>query len=149
MRPWTALAVTLPVVASLGVLVLGACGTDAQGIETCRQIEEARCKRAPTCGVDLSIPVHRDSPKTDIDACIRWYHDACLHGLEVSDPGTPATQACVKAITTSASCDVVVHPESDPACAWLVPAPASDAGSDAPADAPPDGAAGASDGAAD
>jgi len=116
---------------------VGACGTDAQGIEACRTIEEARCRRAPSCGVDLSQPVHRDAPKTDVDACIRYYHDACLHGLETPDPGGPSVQACVAAIQ-SAGCDVVLHPESNPSCAFLTAATAADAGADAPPDAAPD-----------
>ena len=40
------LATVVP--ATIGV---GACGTDAVGIETCRQIEEARCRQAPHCPI--------------------------------------------------------------------------------------------------
>jgi hypothetical protein len=114
---------------------LGACGTDAVGVETCRQIEEARCRHAPRCGIDLGNPKHRDP---DVDACIRFYKDACLHGLATtSDPGGPATRACIDAIDRG-DCNVVLHPETDPACGWLVPPqppPPTDA-SDAPANAP-------------
>ena len=143
---WAFLASGLLVLGGAAAIAgLGACGTDATGIETCRQIETARCQRAPSCNVSLAIPVHRDSPQTDVDACIRWYHDACEHGLEVTDPGAPAAQACVSAIQT-ASCDVVLHPEANAACAWLQPSPA-DAGPDA-TDGAPDATADANDGAA-
>ncbi len=64
-----------------GAMLSSACGNDAVGVEACRTIEEARCKRAPQCGVDMSVPVHRDTPSHDVDACIRYYNDACLHGL--------------------------------------------------------------------
>ncbi len=122
--------------ALVAAVVLAACGTDASGVEACRQIEEARCRQGPNCGIDMSKPVHRDSPKTDIDACIRWYDDACMHGMMVADPGGPQTQACVAAINTG-DCPTVLHPESNAACAWLLPpnTPASDAAADGPTDA--------------
>jgi hypothetical protein len=114
---------------------LGACGTDAVGVETCRQIEEARCRQAPNCpDIDLSVPKHRDP---NVDACIRYYRDACLHGLAApADPGAVATKACIDAINRG-NCQIVEHPETDPACAWLIPPqpPPADA-SDAPADGP-------------
>jgi hypothetical protein len=132
-----------------GVVLLVACGTDAVAVEACRDVEEARCRKAPSCGLDLTKPVHSDSPGSDVDACIRFYRDACLHGLATDkDPGGPAVQACVDFIQGSTDCDVVKHPEAYPACAWLVPpAPVPDAG-DAP-DAEVDGSsADASDDAA-
>jgi hypothetical protein len=119
-----------------------ACGTDAVGVETCRQVEEARCRQAPKCPeIDLSKPRHRDTPNSDVDACIRFYRDACLHGLATNaDPGALSLRQCVDAINRG-DCAVVEHPESDPACFWLVPpqppAPPADA-SDAPVDAPAD-----------
>jgi hypothetical protein len=120
-----------------GVAWTGACGTDAVGVETCRQIEEARCRRAPSCPnttIDLTVPKHSDN---DVDACIRYYRDACLHGLQTTaDPGADKTKACIDAINRD--CAIVEHPENDPACQWLTPPqppPAPDA-SDAPSDAP-------------
>lgn len=135
------------VVATLATVLVSAlaCGTDAVGIQSCRNIEHARCRRAAGCGIDLTVPVHRDSPNSDVDACIRFYDDACLHGLAApSDPGNVAVQACVMAIETG-SCDVVKTPESSPACAFLVPpaTPATDAAADtAPTDAGPTDASG-------
>jgi hypothetical protein len=133
-RKWLGSAL-LAVLGGVGALI-AACGTDAVGVETCRQIEEARCRSAPNCpDINLSVPVHRGSPGTDIDACIRYYHDACLHGLVASDPGGPATKACVDAINAG-DCKVVEHPETVTACAWLTP----------PAPAPADAAAEAAEG---
>jgi hypothetical protein len=121
-----------------GVAWLGACGTDAVGVETCRQIEEARCQQAPKCpDIDLGNPKHRGP---DVEACVRFYRDACLHGLETtSDPGPngPQTKACIEAINKG-NCNIVKDPTQDPACAWLIPPqpPAAADASDAPADAP-------------
>jgi len=145
----------VPLLAALalgGAAVVAACGTDAQGVEACRQVEEARCRHAPGCsGVDLGVPPHRDAPKEDVDACIRWYHDACLHGLGVQDPGGPSVQACVASIDTG-DCTIVAHPETAAACSWLIPpnTPINDAGdagdaADALPDAPPDAADDAAD----
>ncbi len=92
------------------------CGTNATGVDACRQIEGARCRRAPACGIPLQPPYH--TAGNDVDACIRFYDLACLHGLAVSDPGSAAIQACTSAINNN-GCGVVQHPESDTACAWL------------------------------
>lgn len=125
---------------TMGVSGVIACGTDPVGVESCRQIERARCENAPACGIDLSKPVHRgDTPELAVAACIRYYDDACLHGLvTTSDPGSIQVQACVEAINTG-DCSVVVKPESSPACAFLVP-PAPPAPAPVPA-APADAAA--------
>lgn len=114
-----------------------ACGNDAVGVETCRQVETARCQQAPHCpNINLGTPVHRDSPATDIEACTRYYRDACLHGLETTtDPGSVVAKACVDAISLG-DCAVVYHPETHPSCAWLIPpAAAVDAAAAAMADA--------------
>ncbi len=132
-RPLTKLVAVCA--AALGISVaVAACGTDAVGVETCRQVESARCAQAPKCtDINLGSPVHRDSPQTDVDACVRFYHEACLHGLAVKDPGAVATKACIEAINTG-DCTVVVHPEAHPSCAWLIPpaVAAADAGPDGP-----------------
>jgi hypothetical protein len=114
----------LLVVAAFGTALMSAlaCGTDPVGVETCRKIERARCENAPACGVDLSQPTHRgDSPELSVAACIRFYDDACLHGLAApTDPGNVQTQACIDAINTD-DCSVVKTPESHPSCVFLVP----------------------------
>lgn len=121
--------------AAIGVAVVVACGTDATGIETCRKVETARCEAAPACNVSLASPPH---PSGDVQGCIDFYHDACLHGLEVDDPGGPSADACVKAIQGASAnnhCEYVLHPELATECAWLLPAaPVDDAGTDADAD---------------
>lgn len=123
--------------AALAAVVMSlSCGTDAVGVEACRQIEEARCYRALECGISLASPVHRGD---DVAACVKFYKDDCLHGLaSKNDPGGPKLQACVQAISGGV-CSVVVAPETDPACAFLIPAPAAvvDAGADVDAAARP------------
>ena len=128
-----------------GCALCGGCGTDAVGVDTCKQIESARCEQAPACGIALEPPYHTNG--TDVTECQRYYDDACLHGLASgSDPGPTAVKACVAAIQQG-DCAVVADPSSAPACAWLMPpASGSDASSDSTA---PDAADGSADGAAD
>ena len=115
-------------VAALGAFALApACGTDAVGIGACREVETARCTHAAACGVDLSHPVHSDGTDGDVESCIRFYHDQCLHGLVASkEPGAIAVKACVDAIS-SGDCAVVKQPETSSACAWLTPPATVDA----------------------
>jgi hypothetical protein len=120
--------VSFAVALALGVAAAGACGTDAVGVDTCRQIESARCKRAPDCpDIHLDAKPHAGD---GVDACIRFYDDACQHGLASgTDPGAIKLNACVAAINAG-SCTVVEAPESDPACAWLIPPATPDAAAD-------------------
>jgi len=118
-----------------GLAGVMACGTSAVDVDGCRQIEEARCRRAPSCGIKLTIPNFTSG--SDVDACIRYYDDACLHGLVAGDPGPTAVSACVAAIQTDTldkdDCGVVTSPQSDTvACGWL--APSGTAAADASAD---------------
>jgi hypothetical protein len=142
----TRLLASLALPSALGVALLGACGTDASGIDACRQIETARCTQAPACvgqpvpmscnngqnPLDLAVPVHRDS---DVSSCIRYYQDACLHGLNggrVPSPGD--LQSCINAINAAPGnddCQTVVCPEQNAACSFLLPTPPVDAGVDA------------------
>jgi hypothetical protein len=116
-----------------GMAVSLACSSDAVGVDGCRKIEEARCNRGAECGVDLNVPVHQDtSPEGNKQACIRFYRDACLHGMPV-DPGAKETDACVVAIA-SGDCSTVLNPEAAPACKFLN---ATDAAAPAPAEAAP------------
>jgi len=133
-------AVPLVLSAALASSTAG-CETQAVGVETCRRIETARCENARRCGIDLSIPLHQgSSPSDDVGACKRYYDVACLHGLVApTDPGPVAAQACVDALNAATNCDVIKHPETSPACAFLNPpdaSPSSDAASaDSGADA--------------
>lgn len=118
-------------------LPLAACGTDASGVDGCRKIEEARCRRASACGVDLERIryVGGASETNAVDGCVRYYREACLHGFIVQDPGPVAVQSCVDVLNTG-SCDVVKAPETNSACAWLIPpAEVVDAGTDTAATA--------------
>ena len=127
------------------------CGTDAVGIEDCRQIEQARCDAGAACGM-----------VKDADACKRFYRDHCLHGLAIPDsPGPTRIKACVTAITAAgqcartlgpgapitdcsnaaeigltalaSACEVINRPEQTEPCRFLVPdtpPPTPDAGPD-------------------
>lgn len=140
-------ALALALVALAAIVSSAACGTEAVGVDACRKIEKVRCESAAACGIDLARPVHTgDTPKADVAACIRYYDDQCLHGLVTkTEPSPQAVDACVEAIIMGA-CSVVEAPETDPACAFLIPPPPpepppapADAGADAdaPADASP------------
>src|SRR5579859_3236920 len=74
-----------------------ACGTEAVGIDVCKQVEEARCRSAEKCGVTLEPPY--STTGNTVDACVRYYDVACLHGLANGyDPGPNPLHACVAAI---------------------------------------------------
>jgi hypothetical protein len=134
--------------AAIAALALGpvaACGTNATGVTACNSIESARCRRATGCGISLEPPYTTDG--NDVDACIRFYRVACLHGLSGSDPGPIVTQQCVSAIA-SGTCDVVRAPETSPLCAFLIPPSVPDAAADV-TDAAADAATDGSDATAD
>ncbi|HMI83006.1 MAG TPA: hypothetical protein VK550_02875 [Polyangiaceae bacterium] len=125
-RFW-AMALGLGTLAS--VLGTGACGTDASGVDACRKIEQARCRKAASCP-DLGL---RGS--VGIEECVQYARDRCFHGLAVADPGTPAIQACVNAIDQATSCEIVATPEMTPACEFLRPPTGPvDAGAEASSD---------------
>jgi hypothetical protein len=120
-------AALLAIGAAIAAVVV-ACGTDAVGVDACRQIEEARCNQAPNCSaISLAEPLHPGGSAADVSACIRFYDDACQHGLANGvAPGQPAVTACVAAINAEATdggggCVIVLHPEEAGACAWLIP----------------------------
>jgi hypothetical protein len=115
------------------------CGTDAKGVDDCRDIEEARCSADKNCGVIMNVT-----------ECQNYYRDQCLHGLPVNPPGSAAIKACVATIhaaglcalegmdtapsdcsagnpsqsmMTSAktTCEIVSNPEKTQECAFLMP----------------------------
>lgn len=120
------------------------CGTDARGVDDCREIEQARCEAAKSCGIISNVA-----------SCQRFYRDQCLHGLSVASPGSAKVKACVATIraaglcaaqaagsdpelsacdpaieeapSLSTACDLVREPERAESCAFL--ASDSDAGS--------------------
>jgi hypothetical protein len=118
MRSW----LVLLVLALAAAPVAAGCGTDAQGVQTCKDIEEARCNAAASCpSVQITPPYSNNG--SDVAACIRYYDVACLHGLAVSDPGssTHYVTDCIKAISAKGACAVVANPELSPLCSWLIP----------------------------
>lgn len=128
--------------AGFGITTSPGCGTDAKGVEECRDIEFARCAAAAPCGI---VP--------DVAACQRFYRDHCLHGMAVDPPAPDIVEACVKTIEAagacasaspdgvdatiascdndelleasgaSLACDIVRHPEYADNCDFLTPAP--------------------------
>lgn len=124
------------------------CGTDAVGIEACRQIELARCDVAPRCaGFEGSPAIETEE---QVANCRNFYRDHCLLGLEnaEAEPGQGDIDACVAAIERTAECGsprsstmaecgvelragedgalapcrVLQEPERLQACRWLEPA---------------------------
>jgi hypothetical protein len=138
-RPRTAAAIAVALGLSAAALGAPGCGTDAQGVEACRSIETARCKNASNCNISLGSPPHRDSPATDVDNCISFYRDECLHGLQsAKDPGQAAVDACVARINDSSApdyCTVVNYPERSVECAFV--SSSADAAADTATDTAP------------
>jgi hypothetical protein len=82
--------------AMLAFLVVHAsgCGTEAVGVDECRDIEDARCEAGKYCGLG-----------DDVDACKRFYRDQCLHGMASGDrPGAPRVKECVATIKAAGQC---------------------------------------------
>ncbi len=69
------------------------CGTDATGVDECRDIETARCEAGEHCGI-----------VDDVEGCKRFYRDQCLHGLTHSRPGAPQLTACTETIRQAGQC---------------------------------------------
>jgi hypothetical protein len=120
-------------VSAAGLMTVIACGNGANDVAACRQLEDARCVRAQSCGIDLAYPLHSgSSPEDNIAACQLFYQDACLHGLTTWNPVTSKeVTSCLKAIQTDPDCNTVVNPQTNAACAWLYP---PDAGTDSGTD---------------
>jgi hypothetical protein len=116
--------------ATVGVVL--ACGSKAVGVGACRQIEEARCNRAPSCpGISLGS-LNTPPGVNPVEECIQYYDIDCLHGLATGTSPTQAQlSACLAAINNGDDCAAVAEPQEAGACAWLVPPAdidASDAG---------------------
>jgi hypothetical protein len=89
------------------------CGSDAVGVDFCRQIESARCDLAPTCasfakaGGGNGLPIVQTSD--DVARCKEFYRDQCLNGVEnATDPTNTPRQdqvnACITALRATANC---------------------------------------------
>ncbi len=120
------------VVATLAWEATG-CGTDPVATEACRQIEQARCRKAASC------PELRLQGEVGVQECTQFARDRCLHGLAVEDPGPAAVERCVSAIDQD--CLAAGAPETSEACAFLrASAPTEDGGLDASPDGSMDAA---------
>jgi hypothetical protein len=121
------------------------CGTSPVGVGACEQVEEARCRRAPACGVTLEPPYSTSGG--DVAECIQFYKVACLHGLAVPNPGADAVNACVATIQTSPCDGRLPLFETDPACDWLTMSMSTADASTEPTDTGPDATDSSSDSA--
>lgn len=83
----------LSAICAFTLLAASGCGTEAQGVDACRDIEQARCSAAKSCGLI-----------EDVDACKRFYRDQCLHGLSVKSPGSLQVGDCVATIRAAGLC---------------------------------------------
>jgi hypothetical protein len=128
----------LSAVSAFTLVTAAGCGTSAQGVDDCRDIEDARCSAAKNCNGLVS----------DVTQCQLFYRDQCLHGLAVSSPGSTAIKACVATIqaagvcalqgpdtapadctnapissatTAQTTCEIVTNPEKTSECGFLVP----------------------------
>jgi len=122
----------LGIAAPLGVAMAVACGQGAVGVDACNQIERARCQWIEQCfgdaGPYYGLPTPRSNSASYVDDCIRYYQDACLHGLVSNvQPSTGQVSECVAAINSATDCTIVANPETADACAFLLDYDASDA----------------------
>ncbi len=131
-RSWFWLLASSALPAALGAW---SCGTDAVGIEACREIEYARCEAAVHCGLI-----------EDSAACKTYFHDHCLHGVRLEEsPSRGAVNRCVRVLEAagrcaddegqnatidecddelsdadaSKACDIIDEPQLAPDCAFL------------------------------
>ena len=129
--------VILGVIAVCGVVVCGviACG-NAVGTDACQTIEHARCKWIVQCygdaaGGNYGLPTPRSGQTTTssaVDDCMRYYDDACMHGMVTNVPPTDnEVSTCVAAINGATDCTIILNPETSAACTFLT----FDAGVDA------------------
>jgi hypothetical protein len=127
MRSW-------PVLLALALMgapmAASGCGTDGHDVDACKQIEEARCRVAPNCPeIQLTPPQYTNG--SAVDACIRYYDVACLHGLNADHQSGTTVDKCVQAISNACGdggackgdnapgCAIIEDPSRASACAWL------------------------------
>jgi hypothetical protein len=144
MSYFRSLSATLLSAAATFSIVTASCGTNAVGVDDCRDIEQARCRASASCLDADGVPLIQDVP-----ACERYYRDHCLHGFAVKPPAGADVAGCIQLIeqagrcaqedpdselgctdTASArrtgftsACDVVTHPERAVECAFLLDTP--------------------------
>ena len=98
-------ALTLAVALSPWAMQMAACGSDAVGIEACKDIEQKRCELAPKCYGQKGAP--RIKTEVQVDNCVTYYKDHCLVGIEnttdIKDIDGK-TKACTTALTKAVAC---------------------------------------------
>ena len=92
----------LSAVCAFTLVSAAGCGTDAQGVDDCREIEQTRCAAAKNCGI-----------VSDVESCQRYYRDQCLHGLPVPSPGSVKLKACVDVIRAAGTCAQTVGVDAE------------------------------------
>lgn len=144
MSYFRSLSATLLSAAATFSVVTASCGTNAVGVDDCRDIEQARCRASAWCLDADGVPLIQDVP-----ACERYYRDHCLHGFAVKPPAGADVAGCVQLIEQAgrcaqedpdselgctetatarrtgftSACDVVTHPERANECAFLLDTP--------------------------
>ncbi len=82
--------------------VLGAvasCGTDATGIDACRQIEQTRCE------IIVGCPDSLVNNEVEVEECKLFYRDQCLFGMpEDISPDPVDVEACIAALHLARAC---------------------------------------------
>lgn len=132
----------LSAITAFTIVTASGCGTDAKGVDSCRDIEEARCTAQKNCGL-----------VSDVSACQNYYRDQCLHGLPVTPPSSDEIKRCVATIEAAGecalqgkdtvpsdcvhapsqstvaktTCEITTNPEETSECSFLKPG-AADAG---------------------
>src|SRR4051812_12914617 len=86
-------ATLLSAATTFSLVSASSCGTNAVGVDDCRDIEQARCRAGKTCGIVDDVP-----------ACERFYRDHCLHGLATKPPAGASAAACVQVIEAAGRC---------------------------------------------
>jgi hypothetical protein len=104
------LSATLVSAAASFSLVTASCGTNAVGVDDCRDIEQARCDASTHCLNEDGKPV-----VTDDAACRRYYRDHCLHGLPANPPSGASVSVCVQVIKSAGAC-AKDDPDSELGC---------------------------------
>jgi hypothetical protein len=145
-------AALLSAAATFSLVTASSCGTDAVGVDDCRDIEQARCRASAWCLDANGTPI-----VDDVDACERYYRDHCLHGLAVKPAAGASVATCVQVIEAAGrcaerdpastltdcnateavtephpgfrlACDVVTHPERAAECSFLSDLPLTEGG---------------------
>jgi hypothetical protein len=91
------------------------CGTDAEGVSQCRSIEAARCRAAAACGL-----------VEDLDLCLRYTRDHCLHGTATGTPSPGDVNDCVGALEELGGCAADTNSMDAIDCIRLAPGAPTD-----------------------